>query len=138
MKNFISFLFVALTFVFCLNGCSEDSTPTQTSTVTNRVPDKPKNPSPADSSENIDTSMILILSWANSIDPDGDTVSYDVYMSNELPVGTTPIATGLSNPSYGLGIVFPSTNYYWKVTAKDNHGGSNTSNTWRFRTKNRQ
>ncbi len=137
MKNFINFFLIAIAFIFCIYGCSEDTT-TQTSTVTNKVPDKPKNPSPADSSENIDTNTVLTLSWAISNDPDGDTVKYDLYVSNTLPVEGSPIASDLSNPSYGLGIVFPSTNYYWKVTAKDNHGGSNTGNTWRFRTKNRQ
>lgn len=137
MKNFINFFFIIVVLVFYINGCSEDSTPTQTGTVTNKVPDKPKNPSPADSSENIDTSIVVVLSWSNCIDPDGDTVKYDLYVSNSLPVGTTPYASDIPNPSFGLGIVAPSTNYYWKVTAKDNHGGSNSSNTWRFRTMNR-
>jgi hypothetical protein len=137
MKNLIYFSLFAFAVIFNVNGCSEDSNVTQTNTVTNRVPDKPKNPSPADSSENIDTNVVMVLSWQCS-DPDvGDTIKYDVYISNDLPVPSTPIVTGLSNPSYGLGIVAASTNYYWKVVATDNKGGSSSSNVWRFRTRNR-
>ena len=139
MKIILNVFFILVVAVFCLNGCSEDNTTTgSNNTPTNQVPNKPKNPYPADSSENIDTNVIMVLSWQCS-DPDpNDTVKYDVYISNTLPVGGTPIVTDLFNPSYGLGIVAPSTNYYWKVVAKDNHGGSATSNTWRFKTMIRQ
>lgn len=139
MKNLIHFLFIFIALVFLYTGCNQDDTSTgSNNTVTNKVPDKPKNPYPADSSENIDTNVIMVLTWQCS-DPDpNDTVKYDLYASNDLPIGTTPIVTDLSNPSYGLGILSASTNYYWKVVARDNHGGSSTSNVWRFRTKNRQ
>ncbi|MEO8512241.1 MAG: hypothetical protein ABI543_01645 [Ignavibacteria bacterium] len=139
MKNFINSFLIILTFIFFLYGCSEEGPSIQTNNnSTNQVPNKPKNPFPADSSENIDTNVVMVLSWQCS-DPDvTDTVKYDVYISNDLPVGGTPIVTNLLNPSYGLGIVAPSTNYYWKVVARDNHGASNTSNTWRFKTQIRQ
>lgn len=136
MKIILNIFFVFIAAVFCMNGCSENDTTTgNNNTVTNQVPNKPKNPYPADSSENIDTNMIMVLSWQCS-DPDpNDTLKYDVYISNSLPVGNTPIATDLPNPSYGLGIVVPSTSYFWKVVARDNNGGSATSNTWRFKTQ---
>lgn len=138
MKNFIYTFLIILTFLFSLYGCSEDITPTQTNNSTNQVPNIPKNPYPADSSVNIDTNVVMVLSW-QCTDPDvSDTLKYDIYISNDLPISNTPIVTNLPNPSHGLGIVAASTNYYWKVVAKDNHGAQSTSNIWRFRTKNRQ
>ncbi len=136
MKTILNIFFILLAAAFCFNGCSENDTSVNSNNnVTNQVPNKPKNPYPADSSENIDTSVIMVLSWQCS-DPDpNDTLKYDVYISNDLPVGNTPIVTDLPNPSFGLGIVAASTNYYWKVTARDNKGGSATSNTWRFKTQ---
>jgi len=137
MKNLIYFSLFVFAVIFSINGCSEDSNVTQTNPVTNRVPDKPKNPSPVDSAEGINPNVVMVLAWQCS-DPDvGDTVKYDVYISNSLPVGNTPIVTGLTNPSYGLGIVAPNTSYFWKVVATDNHGGSSTGNTWRFKTGSR-
>lgn len=138
MKNLICLLIVLTGCLFLVNGCDQDQTTTGNNTVTNRVPDKPKNPFPPDSSTNIDTNIIMVLSWQCSDPDEGDTLRYDVYASNDLPIGGTPIVTDLSNPSYGLGILAASTNYYWKVVAKDNHGGISSGNVWRFRTKNRQ
>lgn len=138
MKNLIYLFIFTFSVFLCIIGCSEDSNVTQNNTVTNRVPDKPKNPNPQDSSEDIDTNVVMVLSWQCSDPDENDTVKYDVYISNSLPVGNTPIVTGLTNPSYGLGIVAASTSYFWKVVATDNHGGSSTSNTWRFKTKIRQ
>lgn len=140
MKNFIYSFLAVLTFVICLYGCSEEgsSIPTSNNTSTNQVPNKPKNPYPADSSVNVDTNNVMVLSW-QCTDPDaGDILTFDIYAGNTLPLSNTPIATNISNPSYGLGILQASTNYYWKVTAKDNHGGSNTGNVWRFRTVERR
>jgi len=67
------------------------------------------------------------LSWAASVDPDGDPVAYRVY------VGTTPNALTLAQDStqtnYALtGMAFGKT-YYWQATAYDPYGGTGTTPT---------
>ncbi len=136
MKNIINSFLIILAFLFCLYGCSEETTPTQ-SNNTNKVPTKPVNPFPADSSINVTIGTVMVLSWQQCTDPDvGDTVKYDVYVGNTLPLGNTPVVSDLINSSYGLGILVAGTDYYWQVVAKDNHGASSSGIVWRFRTQN--
>ena len=136
MKNFINFFLIITAFTLFLYSCGEDTTPTQ-SNNTNNAPTKPQNPFPADSSINVSIGTVMVVSWQQCTDPDaGDTVKYDLYVGNSLPLGNTPIVSDLINPSHGLGILQAGTDYYWKVTAKDNHGATNSSNVWRFRTQN--
>jgi len=93
----------------------------------NRLPNTPSNPWPADNATNVSTSPTL--SWSGG-DPDGDTVTYDVYFgtsSNPPYVGST---TSTSYPRSGLAY---NTTYYWKIVASD---GLETSSgpVWRFTT----
>jgi len=70
-------------------------------------------------------------------DPDGDTVSYDLYIG-ENPNPTTLFEGDITTTNYQLqdrlSIV---TDYYWKVIAKDNNGSNTTSDdTFNFTTRN--
>mgnify|MGYP002867593062 FL=1 len=117
-----------------LYGCSEEGpTISNEGGTTNQAPNAPKNPHPSDSAH-IDTTSVVILTWYCT-DPDaGDTLKYDIYISNTNPPSGTPAASNLVNPSYGLGIVPAGHTYYWKVVAKDQKGASTTSSIWRFYT----
>jgi len=81
----------------------------------------------------------LELSWQESVDPDGDPVAYDVY------VGQTPrltaenrVASGLTETSLEVDDLRSfdfSTRYYWRVEARDPHGGESFSSTAGFLTE---
>ena len=81
----------------------------------NRPPLSPTDPSPTDGESNV--SLNPILSWSCS-DPDGDSLSYDVYFGKSLDL-TTPIATDFSLPEYAPDTLDIHTTYYWKIVAKD-------------------
>ena len=94
-------------------------------------PSLPSSPSPSNGATDISTSPLL--SWSTSASPNGDPITYDVYFgtsSSSLPlvfsakIGTTQQQNGLAN----------STNYFWKVIAKDNHGNIATGGPWSFKT----
>jgi len=99
-------------------------------TVTyNRPPNRPSNPSPPDGATNvpIDTS----LSWSCS-DPDGDALKYDIYLGTSVP---PPLVMSDHTSTTYDPILEYNTTYYWKVVAKDNHGGKAESPIWSFTTE---
>ena len=96
----------------------------------NNPPDKPSNPSPADGATDVE--IDITLSWQCS-DPDGDSLTYDVYFgtsSNPPKVSSNQSAT-----TYHLSNLQYSTTYYWKTVAWDEHGEKNESDVWTFTTK---
>jgi fibronectin type 3 domain-containing protein len=74
---------------------------------------------PPDSSK--DVSLTVTLSWsASDFDPD-DTLTYDVYLGT---VSSPPLmVSNLTTTSYQSGTLAVGTVYYWKVVARDHHGG---------------
>jgi len=94
------------------------------------IPHSPSTPFPSDKSTNVPVSVLL--TWEGS-DPDGDPLTYDIYLSsNSNP--SSIVSTNQSSNSYQCNNLLGNTMYYWKVVAKDNHGNSNTSSVWSFRT----
>ncbi|RFN58913.1 fibronectin type III domain-containing protein [Marixanthomonas ophiurae] len=83
-----------------------------------------------------DVDLNPTFSWEPAIDPDGDAVSYDVYLDTENPP-TTAVASNLSDITY-----IPQDNlnsgdtYYWAVVAKDGNQGETLSNVASFTTVN--
>jgi len=98
--------------------------------LANQPPNIPNNPNPANQSTNI--SINTDLSWAGG-DPDGDTVTYDVYF------GTTSsppkIMNNQSALTYDPGMLDYDTTYYWKIVAWDNHSFSTIGPLWQFTTQ---
>ena len=93
----------------------------------NNPPERPSSPSPANASKDNPTSGRL--SWDCS-DPEGDPISYNVYLgtsSSDISLYTT---TSYKYCSYSLQ---PATKYYWYVEASDGNQTS-TSQTWNFTT----
>lgn len=99
-------------------------------TKINHVPNQPDNPSPANGETNVDINPTL--RWQSS-DPDGDTLTYDVYFGTT----TNPplVASDLPVASYNPGTLEYGTTYYWKVVAKDAYGGIAVSSLWHFTTQ---
>lgn len=63
--------------------------------------------------------------WSPAVDPDGDTVTYDLQVDDDPLFGSPAItANGLSVLTYtSSGFLGAGVTYYWCVVARDGHGG---------------
>jgi len=74
------------------------------------------------------------FSWNAAIDPDGDTISYQLLMdTNSNP--TTSIASNISETNFTITDRLTE-NLFWKVIATDTQGNTSSSNTFSFTTRN--
>lgn len=99
----------------------------------NQNPTPPTSPSPGNGSTGVSTTPIL--SWNSSSDPDGDAVTYDVYLDTTSNPTTLKTPSSISVTQLQITALSASTLYYWKVIAKDNRGGSNSGGPWSFTTQ---
>ena len=96
----------------------------------NNPPYTPNNPNPADGAINVEINTDL--SWIGG-DPDaGDTVEYDVYFGTNP---TLPIVGTVTIESYDPGTLSYTTQYYWQIVSRDNHGAETTGPIWSFTTR---
>ncbi|CAD0004832.1 MULTISPECIES: hypothetical protein [Flavobacterium] len=121
---FLSLLFVSL--LSCSKSGDEDIVPD------NQAPKAFTLTSPASNATGFATTPAL--SWQAATDPDGDTVTYSVYLDQNVnPI--TLIKSGLTAVSY-----MPTTAlannivYYWKVVATDAKGATTASSVFKFTT----
>ena len=94
----------------------------------NNPPSVPSNPSPSVASK--DQPVNGTLSWSCS-DPDGDNITYDVYIGKSSSNMYYYNTVSRASCSYSLD---PATTYYWYVVASDGQQSS-TGPTWNFKTK---
>ncbi len=99
-------------------------------TQSNRAPNAPSNLSPANNATN--QPLTVTLSWDCS-DPDGDTLTYEVYFGTNSNL-TTKISTSQSGKTLSRSNLSIGTTYYWKVVAKDSKGATTEGPVWRFTT----
>ncbi len=106
----------------------------------NASPNTPANPSPANNAT--DVLFNLTLSWSGG-DPDGDTVSYEVWGDAVVPrVGGEDLAGRVAATlwysgaatTFDLTGLSPNTKYSWYVMAYDDKGGVAQSASWTFTT----
>jgi hypothetical protein len=116
------------------NGSSEYSTIykfyTEGEGLTNHLPFSPTLVAPALNS--VVQTTTATLEWTGSDSDTNDTLTYDVYFGTVNP----PIEIVSSNQTtttYSV-TVDPSTNYFWKIDIKDNHGGQTDGQIWNFKT----
>lgn len=95
----------------------------------NSPPYEPSDPDPADGAVNI--TVDSSLSWVGG-DPDGNPVTYDVYLGTTSPPGK--IASNVTNTTYQPASLAYDTTYYWKIVAWDNHYVSTAGPIWQFTT----
>lgn len=102
-------------------------------TGTNNPPTAPGLLLPADPSTFAPTRAFL--SWNASTDPDGDTVTYNIFFG-ETAIPASPQVTGVTGTDYIIGpetfadsgiTLQPSRVYKWKVEADDGNGGHTSS-----------
>ena len=96
----------------------------------NNPPSAPIYSSPSNHATNVNT--ITGLFW-NCSDPDGDILTYDVYLGKSTPPTLTRSDWPYNSLSL-LGLEF-NTKYYWKIVAKDEHGATTAGPIWDFTTQ---
>ena len=99
----------------------------------NNPPYVPSNPSPSDGAMNIpiggDLGCLRNLSWSGG-DPDGNPVTYHVYLGTSYPPPSYGSTSSTSYPVSGLSV---NTTYYWWVVANDGQEDS-SGLVWTFTT----
>jgi len=101
--------------------------------VANNPPNEPSFPIPDDGTDNV--SITTNLLWTGG-DPDGDSVTYDVYLDtnpNPSTLVCDDVSSDFCNPPDDLQY---GEQYYWKVIARDEHGSTTTGPIWDFTTVN--
>ena len=99
--------------------------------VTNMVPGAFTLSSPSDGENGV--SIIPTLKWNSSVDPDGDTVIYNVYFGSNRN-SLTKIAQVAGKTVAFPGLLDKSSQYCWTVTAEDGKGGITETDTSCFQT----
>ena len=92
----------------------------------------PANPIPADQAINQDIERVL--TWTGG-DPDGGTVTYDVYLEADDNTPDTLVAAGQLDTLYDPGTLLPQTQYYWQIVAEDEQGAITEGPIWQFSTE---
>lgn len=100
--------------------------------ATNQPPSIPSGPSPANGSTN--QSLALDLNWTGG-DPDGDSVTYDVYFEANDSSPDTLVSNDQVGTIYDPGTLSASTHYYWQIEARDGHGVTTLGPVWNFTTE---
>ncbi|MBO8140215.1 MAG: PQQ-like beta-propeller repeat protein [Thermosipho sp. (in: Bacteria)] len=102
----------------------------------NSPPNPPSNSFPLNNATNVTITPTLL--WECS-DPDGDSLSYDIYFGTDpekLPVikDDHPSTKLVLETIPGYRELQNETTYYWMVVAKDSKGGVTPSSIWKFTT----
>ncbi len=119
-----------LLFIVTILSCSTEENPS------NEIPNSPPENFNLLKVENKKSDVALnpILSWSESIDPDGDAVSYSVLIDkNSEPL--TIIAQNIDSNSFTVQESLKKcTTYYWQIIAKDSNGSTTKSEIFEFET----
>ena len=109
------------------NGESSQSIVWSFSTL-NNGPETVSLTAPVDGATDVATDAAL--TWQSVVDPDGDDIVYDVYLDTEV-IPATIVSSDQEEHTYAPALDVGTT-YYWKVVAKDPHGGISESAVWSF------
>ncbi|MBF8149127.1 fibronectin type III domain-containing protein [Winogradskyella sp. F6397] len=127
MKTYqnISRTLLILMLIGLVSSCSSDD-----DNITNKAPNNFNVVDVANAAD-----LQLQLSWEASTDPEGDAISYQVYLDTQNPP-QMEIANNLNTTTYNIQTdLQPETTYYWTVIAKDANGNTTQSNIDSFTTR---
>jgi hypothetical protein len=96
----------------------------------NDPPNPPSNPLPMHGATNVD--IEIVLSW-DCDDPDGDSLTYDVYFDTESPP-VDKVSDDQTDTTFDPGTLMVETTYYWQIIAQDEHGAATAGSVWQFTT----
>ena len=115
--------------VVVTDGASEVAGPTWNFTTrpTNLPPFQPNTPSPSDGATNV--ALNADLAWVGN-DPDGQTLTYDVYFGTISPPPL--VASDVGSATFDPGALVLTTVYYWRIVARDPLGLTTSGPTWTF------
>ncbi|KYK23747.1 hypothetical protein AYK24_07045 [Thermoplasmatales archaeon SG8-52-4] len=121
--------------IFLLVGVSITSSTTvyiksSSQSISNNPPYEPSSPFPQDGAANISPSC---LSWTGG-DPDGDPVTYDVYLGEEIEDPPLIMENNNTTTYYLPGNWKFNTTYSWRIVAWDIYGLNTSGPIWTFRT----
>ena len=91
------------------------------------------NLSPDNNATNV--SINTNLDWSHGNDPDGGSVTYDVYLEAGDSSPDNLVCNNISQSYCNLGSLDYNTQYFWKVTTTDDEGTTCTSTTFYFTTE---
>ncbi len=94
-----------------------------------QTPGPPAGPNPAEGAT--DVSVTTDLNWASS----GNADSYDVYFGTDPTPGPGDFRGSTSDSNWALPTLHYSTQYYWRIVAKNDCGNSYEGPTWEFTTR---
>lgn len=98
----------------------------------NQPPHLPGDPTPADAATEVAPSTAL--SWTGG-DPDGDPVTYDVYLEAGTDTPQVLICTGIESTGCAPpSTLLPDSVYYWQVVATDDSNAVRSGAVWMFQT----
>ncbi len=97
----------------------------------NRAPHIPSEPMPADGATG--QAVSLTLSWTGG-DPDGDAVTYNVYLDAGDDTPETLVCGQVPTPTCDPGTLLAGMQYYWQVVAADEYSATTTGPVWDFTT----
>ena len=97
----------------------------------NSVPNLPSHPNPGDGATG--QSRDVDLGWLGG-DPDGDTVTYDVYLEADDATPDVLVSGGQAGTAYDPGTLAADKDYYWRIVARDQHGATNAGPVWHLTT----
>lgn len=133
MKTLNAILVIQFIVLTLATSCSSDEV-IENPPVVNQAPAIPVLSAPADDEENVELEEVE-LKWQRSRDPDGDDVSYDVFLGQQNPPETR-VASNLIEANHILDkMLVPNTIYYWQVQAIDGLGNKNRSDASPFTTR---
>jgi PKD repeat protein len=118
-----------------LLGCSDTLVrPNYITVVTTTPPYEPSDPTP-DPDDVACQSPDVDLSWSGS-DPDGDAVTYDVYLEADDATPDVLVSDDQSATTYDPGALASGAHYYWQIVAVDEYGAKTEGPVWNFTTCN--
>jgi len=120
-----STIFIIFLICFLTYACQEKNDDDK-----NSPPAQPTLIAPSNADDNVNTSLNLV--W-ECVDPDNDSVTYNVYFSANNPPDSLVISN-LVSASYSIAGLESSKTYFWQVVAKDSYGNETTGPVWSFST----